>query len=86
VSEADIEAGERWSDAVASELEASNFGIICVTRQSVAAPWLLFEAGALAKSLSSSVAPLLLDIELKEITGPLAQFQAKNTSKWMADA
>ena len=41
MSETDIYAGKRWSEAVANELEASNFGIICVT-QSKSAPWLLF--------------------------------------------
>lgn len=81
LSDADIEAGDRWADAVASELEASNFGIICVTRESVTAPWLLFEAGALAKSLAGSVVPLLLDIDFGEVTGPLAQFQAKKVEK-----
>jgi hypothetical protein len=42
------------------------------------APWILFEAGALAKSMQDGrVIPLLLDLEFKEISGPLAQFQAK---------
>ena len=42
LSEADIEAGERWADAVAKELSDSNFGIICVTRENVGSPWVLF--------------------------------------------
>lgn len=78
LSEVDIEPGRRWGDAVAKELEASSFGIICVTRENISAPWVLFEAGALAKSLDGSkVIPILVDIEFKEISGPLAQFQAK---------
>jgi hypothetical protein len=78
LSEADIAAGERWAESVAKELEASNFGIICVTRENAGSPWVLFEAGALAKSLQGSkVIPLLLDLEFRDITGPLAQFQAK---------
>lgn len=82
LSQADIEAGERWADAVANELEASNFGIICVTRESINAPWTLFEAGALAKSLQGSrVIPLLFDIDFQEVSGPLAQFQAKKVEK-----
>jgi hypothetical protein len=82
LSEADIEAGERWADAVAKELEASNFGIICITRENVGSPWVLFEAGALAKTMQGSrVIPLLLDLEFRDITGPLAQFQAKKTEK-----
>jgi len=82
VSEADIEAGERWGEVVAKELADSNFGIICVTRENVNSPWVLFEAGALAKTMQGSkVIPLLLDLEIRDITGPLAQFQAKKVEK-----
>lgn len=82
LSEADIEAGDRWADAVAKELADSNFGIICVTRENVGSPWVLFEAGALAKTMQGSkVIPLLLDLEFRDITGPLAQFQAKKVDK-----
>lgn len=82
LSEADIEAGQRWADAVAKELEACNFGVLCVTRENLASPWVLFEAGALAKSLDGArVTPLLLDIDFREISGPLAQFQAKKFEK-----
>lgn len=81
-SQSDIAAGERWGTEVAKELEGSNFGIICVTRENVNAPWILFEAGALAKLMQEGrVIPLLLDIEFKDITGPLAQFQAKKVEK-----
>lgn len=82
VSEADIEAGERWGDVVAKELADSNFGIICITRENFNSPWILFEAGALAKTMQGSkVIPLLLDLEIRDITGPLAQFQAKKGDK-----
>ncbi|MBI4717010.1 MAG: toll/interleukin-1 receptor domain-containing protein [Planctomycetes bacterium] len=82
VSEVDIEAGERWGEVVAKELADSNFGIICVTRENVASPWVLFEAGALAKTMQGSkVIPLLLDLEIRDITGPLAQFQAKKVER-----
>lgn len=82
MSEASIDAGQRWGIAVAKELEASNYGIICVTRENLNAPWVLFEAGALAKSLADSqVIPLLLDLDFKDISGPLAQFQAKKAEK-----
>jgi len=82
LSQADIEAGDRWAEAVAKELADSNFGIICVTRENVGSPWVLFEAGALAKSMQGSkVIPLLLDLDVRDITGPLAQFQAKKVDK-----
>lgn len=82
LSEADIDAGTRWGDAVAKQLEVCNFGIICITRDNLSAPWILFESGALAKSLEGSrVIPLLLDLDFREISGPLAQFQAKKVDK-----
>ena len=82
LSEVDISAGARWADDVAKELEASNFGIICLTPENVGSPWVLFEAGALAKSIPDSrVIPLLLDLDFSDITGPLAQFQAKKLDK-----
>lgn len=82
LSQADIEAGQRWADQVAKELEACNFGILCVTRENVSSPWVLFEAGALAKSMQGSrVIPLLLGLEFRDITGPLAQFQAKKVER-----
>ena len=78
VSQSDIEAGDRWANEVGKELEASNFGIICITSENVSSSWILFEAGALSKSMQEGrVVPLLLDIEFKDVTGPLAQFQAK---------
>jgi len=82
LSEADIDAGERWAQSVAQELAVSNFGIICITSENVTSPWLLFEAGALTKSLETSrVIPLLLDLEFSDISGPLAQFQAKKLTR-----
>lgn len=82
MSQANIEAGDRWSIAVAKELEVSNFGIICVTRENMSSPWVLFESGALAKSMQDSrVVPLLLDLDFQDISGPLAQFQAKKVEK-----
>ena len=82
LSDKDIEAGERWADSMSKELEASNFGIICVTPENLSSPWILFEAGSLAKSLSNSrVIPLLLDLDFSEVSGPLAQFQAKKVDQ-----
>jgi hypothetical protein len=50
-------------------------GIICLTQENKTRPWILFEAGALAKGLSTSrVCTLLVDLEPKDIEDPLAQF------------
>lgn len=78
VSSEDIRKGNRWLVDVSQELSASSFGIICLTRDNLAAPWILFEAGALSKSLKDSqVCTLLLGkLKTSDIKGPLAGFQA----------
>jgi hypothetical protein len=82
LSDKDIEAGDRWSAEVGKELEASNFGVICLTRENLNADWILFEAGALSKALSAgSVCPYLFDVDFRDITGPLSQFQAKKAER-----
>ncbi len=82
MSEKDIGAGARWEEAISKELEASNFGLMAVTRQNIASHWIHFEAGSLAKSMDiGKVVPLLLDLDFSEISGPLAQFQAKKADK-----
>jgi hypothetical protein len=77
VSSEDIDKGERWSSRIAHELDTTNFGIVCLTADNQHAPWLNFEAGALAKSLARSrVMPFLLDMTPADVTGPLSEFQA----------
>lgn len=78
----DIEKGARWSKDIASELEQSHVGIICVTRENIHSDWILFEAGALSKSLEQShVCPLIFGISPTDLSGPLKQFQATTTEK-----
>ena len=82
LSEKDIAAGDRWTLEVGKGLDQSQFGIICLTRENLNAPWILFEAGALSKFLATStVCPYLLDLEFSDIAGPLSQFQAKKADK-----
>ena len=77
VSSEDIAKGTRWAIELAHELEDTDYGILCVTRANVQAPWLNFEAGALSKSIACSrVSPFLLDLKKAELEGPLACFQA----------
>ncbi|MFC5290705.1 hypothetical protein ACFPM7_26930 [Actinokineospora guangxiensis] len=77
VSSEDIDKGARWSSDIASELEGSNFGILCVTKDNLSAPWLNFEAGALSKLFETSrVSPFLFGVDRPDVTGPLLQFQS----------
>lgn len=77
VSSEDIDKGARWSTDIAKELSDSQFGIICVTRENINAPWLTFEAGALSKTMDKMfVSPFLFDIKRSEVNGPILQFQS----------
>lgn len=76
VSSEDIRKGKRWLISIASELEGSDFGIICLTKSNTDAAWLNFEAGALSKATQSSgVWTFLLGVKPSDVHGPLAQFQ-----------
>ena len=77
VSSEDIDKGARWSSDIAKELEDSTFGILCVTKENITAPWLSFEAGALSKTMDKSfVTPFLFDLKRSEVNGPILQFQS----------
>jgi hypothetical protein len=77
VSSEDIDKGTRWSTDIAKELVDSTFGILCVTKDNINAPWLNFEAGALSKTIDKSfVSPFLFDIKRSEVHGPILQFQS----------
>ncbi len=77
VSSEDIDKGARWSTDIAKELADSTFGILCVTRENINAPWLTFEAGALSKTMDKAfVSPFLFDIKRSEVDGPILQFQS----------
>lgn len=88
VSDKDISAGDRWAQAIAGELENSNFGILCITPENISSEWIMFEAGALSKAMQDAkVIPLLFGLELSDLSGPLQQFQAlKVDEQGMLDA
>lgn len=77
VSSEDIDKGTRWSTDIAQELEESSFGILCITKENINAPWINFEAGALSKTIDKArVSPFLFDVKRSEVQGPLLQFQS----------
>jgi hypothetical protein len=82
VSTSGIEKGARWSSEVATKLEESRAGIVCLTPNSLHADWILFEAGALAKTVANTyVCTFLIGMEPSDVAGPLAQFQATKAVK-----
>jgi hypothetical protein len=81
LSEIDIEKGERWNAAISSRLQDSHIGIVCLTPENLAAPWIHFEAGALAKTGDSRVCVLLFEVDHTDVPDTLAQFQHTTVSE-----
>lgn len=74
-SNRDLDRGSVWFSEINDQLKDTTTGIICITQENKNRPWILFEAGALAKGLSTSrVCTLLIDLHPKDIEDPLAQF------------
>jgi DNA-binding protein Fis len=65
-----------------NQLEKTNIGIFCLTRENLKSPWLLFEAGAVGKALKESrVCTYLIGLTYADIGEPLSQFQATLSNK-----
>ena len=75
VSSKDIERGSLWFTEISQQLGETTVGILCLTQENKEKPWILFEAGALAKGLNSSrVCTLLIDLDTQDVGEPLAHF------------
>ncbi len=78
----DTEKGAKWTSDISRELKNSDIGIICLTKENLAEPWILFEAGSLSKNLDSSkVCTLLFGVDSTDLKGPLTTFQATSFKK-----
>ncbi|HLJ90582.1 MAG TPA: TIR domain-containing protein [Candidatus Angelobacter sp.] len=99
LSSADIDKGSLWHNEISSKLASAKAGIICITPNNLNSPWLLFEAGALSKTVGKTcVCTLLLGIKPTDLTGPLSHFQTtivnkeeilrlvKDLNGWLGDA
>jgi hypothetical protein len=71
-----IPKGDSWREQVLAEIENAEYGIVFLTRENIFRPWINFEAGALYLSTKRRVAPLLIDIEVPELYGPIDMLQA----------
>jgi hypothetical protein len=82
LSTADIDKGARWASDVSERLEAAKAGIICLTPSNLHADWLLWEAGALSKTIKNThVCTFLIELEPADVKPPLSQFQATKMVK-----
>jgi len=72
-----IDKGARWFPEISDELEKTDYGILCVTKENLNSPWMIFEAGALSKQVKKSrVCPILFDVATSDLPPVLGQFQA----------
>lgn len=82
VSARNLPIGSRWAIEIGERLENTSFGIVCVTKENQSAPWLNYEAGAIAKSIDASrVVPLAIDLAPADIVEPLSEFQGTRADK-----
>lgn len=82
ISSEGIDKGADWNQKLAEELESTDFGVLCLAQDNLDARYILFEAGALAKSFGkASVCPLLIDIPVSAVKAPLSHFQATKLEK-----
>lgn len=76
MSDSDIEKGARWGSVLSDVLGSAKVGIFCLTPLNLERPALLFEAGAISKSVSDSRVCVLLDgMEPVNVAWPWSQFQ-----------
>lgn len=75
ISTEDVDRGALWFTEINNGLNETAIGIVCLTHENKERPWILFEAGALAKGLSNNrVCTFLVDLTDQDIKDPLAQF------------
>jgi hypothetical protein len=76
MSDDEIEPGKRWELSLSKELQASNFGVVCLTPENLSSAWLIFEAGALSKTFDSAyLVPYRLGLKATDVGPPMSQFQ-----------
>jgi hypothetical protein len=80
LSKKSLEKGVNWSTELTAALGKVSAGIICLTPSNLTEPWILFEAGAIAKAVKAEMdkpraCTLLIGLRSSDVKGPLAQFQ-----------
>jgi hypothetical protein len=79
MSDKDIDKGTVWLDELTGALASLRLGIVCLTPESISEPWLLYEAGVIAKTLDRNTRVwtyLLGGLKKGDIPQPLGLFQA----------
>ena len=71
----EMQKGAIWRTEIAANLDQARVGIVCLTSSNLASHWLMYEAGALAKTNGSRCCTLLLGLTPSQVPAPLEQFQ-----------
>lgn len=71
----DIAKGENWGNRLDNALSDCGFGIICLTPENIAAPWIHFEAGALSTALNARISAVMFGVNPSNLKGPLTRYQ-----------
>jgi hypothetical protein len=77
LSSEDIPKGSRSTTEIAEALANATAGIICLTPNNLTAPWILWEAGAIAKTVKEKplACTLLIGLEPSQVERPLGDHQ-----------
>lgn len=77
MSSTDIDPGNYFREILRHTLSEIHFGVLCLTKDNYTAPWVLFEAGALARAVENAVVcPYLVDLAPQDLADPLKDLQA----------
>jgi hypothetical protein len=72
----EIEKGRAWFDEISQALRDAQAGLVCLTPESLHAPWLHFEAGALASAVAGRLYTYVHAVKPEQLSGPLSVFQS----------
>jgi hypothetical protein len=79
---ADTEKGARWANEISKELEQSDICIIILTRENLNSRWIMFEAGAISRTVEQArICPIVFDVDKTDVEPPLSTFQATSFTK-----
>jgi hypothetical protein len=71
----EIKKGKNWTLEIQSALQATRFGIVCLTPENLNSPWLHYEAGALSKTRGALLWTFLHNLKHEDVPLPLGEFQ-----------
>jgi hypothetical protein len=82
MSERDIALGAPWFPEILTQLRNAGAGVVCITPENQNERWLLFEAGALVRSVPEQrlAIPYLFGMQPGELRAPIREIQAAKSA------